>query len=360
MKTNLDRQVSPLQGFKALLNRKANTNTCCIGRPSDERFHMHEYLPQEGFILRKQPGVDFRILNITDPHFADYDYRALAAFEVEATFRRLVMAIQPDLITVTGDMICSDNALYSIKRLCRMFESAGIPWAPVFGNHDDETNMDLNYQAAVYMQCPGCLFKMGDPGMGVGNYTIHIAEETADGLKFSETLIMADSHHSQFNFKQLQWIGAVTASMEKLTVGRHETAVFCHIPLPEYQAAYDEARDEEQKLWRSEYRAVGEKHEEICCERNASGPVYRGALEELKKHPSLKYVFCGHEHLNNFSILYQGVRLTYTMKIGKGSGFGFGLNGGTLITVGGDGIREIAHKEEHKGIITDRAKVVLL
>ena len=33
---------------------------------------------------------------------------------------------------------------------------------------------------------------------------------------------------------------------------------------------------------------------------------------------STKNVICGHEHKNNFSVLYRGVRLTYATKTGDG------------------------------------------
>lgn len=359
MEMNFKKDLSPRSMLYAATHKRLCTNTRCIGKPSDTRFVPHDYRMDEGFVLKKQRDRDFIILNITDTHFADYDIRALMAYEVEATFTRLVKAFRPDLITVTGDLICSDNALFSIRRLCRMFERAGVPWAPVFGNHDDETNMDLNWQAELYMSCPHCLFKKGDPAMGVGNYTIHIVEEGPDGVSRPvETLFMADSRHSQLNARQLAWIDCVMTAMEAQCGAAHEAALFCHIPLPEYQAAYDLAWNEKEKLWRSSYKAVGEKHEEICCERRDGAPVYRGVLDALKQHPTMKHVICGHEHLNNFSIEYEGVRLTYTMKIGRGSGAGYGLNGGTLLRIGENGICELTHKEEHRGRIADRAKIV--
>lgn len=54
----------------------------------------------------------------------------------------------------------------------------------------------------------------------------------------------------------------------------------------------------------------------------------------LKKTDSTKYVFAAHDHLNNFSVDYEGIRLTYTMKTGDRCSYLPKSNGGTLITIG--------------------------
>ena len=67
-------------------------------------------------------------------------------------------------------------------------------------------------------------------------------------------------------------------------------------------------------------------------------------LEKLKEIPSLKHIICGHEHLKDFSILYNGVRLTYTLKVGEASGYRKEFNGGTVITIGDEGIKSIVNR----------------
>lgn len=283
-------------------------------------------------ILKKEKGKEFVILNITDPHFEDYGYRSVLSAEGEATIRRLVAETSPDLITVTGDIVCGESDVYSIKKFTDMMEGFGVPWAPVFGNHDDEANCDLDYLCDVMMTAPNCLMQKGDPEMGYGNYIINIAEENTDGtLDFVETLFMMDSHHSQPNEKQQKWYKWAADGMNEISGGKTEISVFMHIPLPDYQFAYDEAWNTEKKRWNDGYAAFGRQHESICCERDANGdPVDRGFFA-LLKDTNAKYVFCGHEHMNDFSIEYQGIRLTYTMKLGYGSGFQIGYNGGTVI-----------------------------
>jgi len=345
----LKRDTGLIKAAAALKNKQDILKTKYIGRKASAQDEQNEV-----FTLEKTSGKDFVILNLTDMHFADYDIRAFMAFTETLTMTRLVKAVKPDLITVTGDLICSDSAVYSIKRLCRVFESWGIPWAPVFGNHDDETNVDNNYAADIFLSCPHCVFCKNSPDMGIGNYIINVTE----GDRITDSLFMMDSHHSQPNERQKEWFVENASKINLLSDNRAEISLFFHIPLPEYQYAYDMAFDEKTKKWREGFKAYGEKHEEICCEKKDGVPVQRGFFDAIKSVKTAKYVFCGHEHIINFSILYEGIRLTYTMKVGKASGGGYGLNGGTVIRIGENGIKSIEQKTVSYGPIINKEIII--
>ena len=190
--------------------------------------------------------------------------------------------------------------------------------------------------------------------MGVGNYIISITE----GEKIVESVFMMDSGHSQANEAQQAWFSRNAARINQETGAAAEIALMFHIPLPEYQYAFDAAWDVLPKKWKDGYEACGELHENICCEKRDGVPVQRGFFRLLKEAGTVKYVFCGHEHLIDFSILYQGIRLTYTMKVGKASGGGFGLNGGTEIRIGENGIKQIYQKTAAYGPIFNKETVL--
>ncbi len=351
-----------LSGLKEALSALSNKNEIIqsqyVGEVSTESYNGEEFTLDDAVILKKEKGKDFVILNLSDTHFSDYDERAFFAFEGSATIRRLVASVKPDLITVTGDIVCGDSTVYAVKRFTDLMESFGIPWAPVFGNHDAETNCDANYLADIMLTSPNCLLKKGDPEMGVGNYVIAIAEENEDGAQnIVEALVMMDSHRSQPNEKQKEWYSDAAAGINKLSGGKAEISLFMHIPLPEYQYAYDLAWDNEANAWRDGYNAYGAKYEEICCEKADGVPVQRGFFDAVKRTGNTKYIFCGHEHMNNFSVEYEGVRLTYTMKLGYGSGYQIGFNGGTVITVGNSGIEKIVHRTYSALIPIDIVKI---
>lgn len=82
--------------------------------------------------------------------------------------------------------------------------------------------------------------------------------------------------------------------------------VFFHIPLQEYRTAYElyEKGSDEVKYF---FGANGEK---MSCSDHPSK-----MFETAKELGSTTGFFCGHDHYNNLSVAYQGIRLTYGMRI---------------------------------------------
>lgn len=340
------------KGIHVLFNRSETASVYHNGEVSTDYFdESAEFTPDEAVMLIKEDGRDFKILTLDDIHFSDYGYRAFFSIFNVMRIKRLVSAVKPDLIILPGDIVCGEknnSTYYSIQRITDLMESFGIPWAPVFGNHDDEANCDLNFLADIMMKSPHCLLKKGDPRMGVGNYIINIAKP--DG-SIIESIFMMDSHHSQPNELQQKWYKRGAEGIKRLADGKAEFSLFMHIPLPEYRFAYEEAWDAENKEWREGFNACGVSYEEVCCESDSEGvPVQRGFFDIIKESGA-EYVFCAHDHVNDFSIEYHGVRLTYLMKLGRSSGCRPLLDGGSVITVGDDGINSINHKIQICGVI---------
>ncbi|NMP37648.1 MAG: hypothetical protein GX051_05920 [Clostridiales bacterium] len=322
----------------AIIHKRRIINTHFAGSPCTEKWDASDkYSLCDTAVLHKDEGRDFVILNITDPHFSDYDIRAFMAFAATRTIKRLVRDIKPDLITVTGDIVCGGSTEYSIRRFTALMDSFSTPWAPVFGNHDAETNCDYNYLADIMLKSPHCLMKKGDPRLGCGNYVVNIASSRDESIIHS--LIMTDTHKTHLSDSQIQWYKWAALGVSEANGRKTESSVMMHIPCAEYQYAYDAAYDEKNVCWREGFEASGSLNEKICCHRDKSGePVNNGFFAAVKETGSTKNIICGHEHMNDFSILYDGVRLTYTLKAGRGSGFMKGMNGGTKITVSDAGL----------------------
>lgn len=329
---------------QSIINKDEILGAEYVGTVSDEYWDAsQEYTLENTTVLKKDKNKDFVILNLSDVHFTDYGKKSTAVPDTTANIKKIVATVQPDLITVTGDIVCSDSTYNSAKYFTDLMESFGIPWAPVFGNHDNEGNCDMNYIADIMMTSPHCLLRKGDPDMGVGNYIINIAEENDDGtLNVVESVIMVFSHNYSTNEKQMDWFSWAAEGINRLTDNSAEISMFCHIPLAEYKYAYDEAWNSDNNCWRDGYDAYGKANEEIAYGRDTSGePHQKDFFNVLKATGTTKYIFCGHDHLNNFSILYEGIRLTYSVKVGRASGNWFIYNGGTKITVGNNGIENI-------------------
>lgn len=328
------------------------------------------YRLENTVILQKELGKDFKILNLADIQYSDTLDIGKRAY-TEETIRKLIEQTQPDLIAMTGDQTWTAMQKQSAKHLVAFMDSFKIPWAPVFGNHDGEGNADKNWLADQYMSSEYCLFKKGPNNIGgVGNYIINIMEGDkiiqslimmdsgqgrsypedpdqtnpvymyADELDGGEYVLNADGTRKQaqvgtdYEFiseTQVQWykwaINGATAANGGETP---ESIAFFHIALPEYYYAYLQWKE-------SGYDAsmgFGEKREQVCCPK-----VNTGLFAAMQELGSTKNVVVGHDHINTYSVLYEGIRLTYGLKTGDRCYRDEDLNGGTLLTISQDGVQ---------------------
>ena len=116
--------------------------------------------------------------------------------------------------------------------------------------------------------------------------------------------------------------------------------VFFHIPLQEYRTAYElyEAGSSEVTYF------FGENNEKtagkVCCSEYPSR-----LFDTMEALGSTRAVFCGHDHYNNMSLEYRGIRLTYGMSIDYLAMPGIERDreqrGAELITLGPDGAWEL-------------------
>ena len=327
----------------AIMNREEIINTEYVGKVSSDTWSAEDvYTLENTVVLPKEAGKDFVVMNITDLHMTDYsDYEELTSLrDIRALSFIGMMArdIQPDLITISGDIFAEDtgSVIYAVHRLSEYLDGLGIPWAPIFDNHDDAANCDDNYIADIMMQYKYCLLKKGDPSMGVGNYIINICEDD----KIVHSIFMMDSHGGNVWDNQMEWYKWAVDGASALG-GTVTSTVITHVPLAQYVYAYNEAWDSENDCWRDGYGAFGAKREDECCALDENGqPVDNGFFSLMQSMDSTVNVICGHDHVNSYSILYQGIRLTYSNRIGIGSGES---TGSTVLTIHGDGNTDVEH-----------------
>jgi hypothetical protein len=68
-----------------------------------------------------------------------------------------------------------------------------------------------------------------------------------------------------------------------------------------------------------------------------------GFFDLVSELGSTDLIIAGHEHINNFCIDYEGVKLVYGLKTGIGSYHEKDMLGGTLLTFGRDGQVQVEH-----------------
>ena len=272
---------------------------------------------------------DYKILNLTDVQFSD----GLDVFgkdkNVYQTIDKLVEQTQPDLITITGDIVWTKFYRHSVKTFINYMESLNIKWAPVLGNHDGEGNGDRLWLAEQFSKAKNCLFVNGPSNLsGVGNYIINIMENG----KIAHSLYMMDSHSSgkwlgydYIKMDQMAWYmwgvnGANEYNGDKIV----NNSLFFHIALPEFADAY--------KYWEESgfdsAIGFGSKNEDVCASKHNSG-----FFDIIKSTNSTQNIIVGHDHVNDFSVNYEGIQMTYGVKTGDRCYNDKKINGGTLISV---------------------------
>ena len=293
----------------------------------------------------KDPDRDFVILNLTDLQLSNNDSLGDLFDKVKAQTDRMVRDTKPDLITLTGDNAWGD---FAYVKFIKWIDSYGIPWAPVFGNHDPERCPGAFWVAYNLAKAKHCLFRFGPKGMGYGNYILNITQN-GDLL---HSLILMDTHTEitaeningtpgEFHYdhlwgNQMQWYSWAIDGIAAAAGHPVESTVLFHIPMYEYKTAWQEAtgltewHDYAPGSFRGDYAETGFG---IRLDPGGWPERSNGFFDLLKEKGSTKNVLCGHDHRNSYSLVYQGIRLTFALKDGPGCYWLPELNGCTTLTI---------------------------
>lgn len=317
--------------------------------------------------LQKAPNRDFKILNLADMQMGFNEWQKGHKFRaiLDATLNELYGRVKPDLVTLSGDQAwCGDYD--SLEALACCLDGYGVPYALVWGNHDQEGGGEKVIGAEnTLKKHPLFLYESGPSELGFGNYIIAINE----GDTPVHALIMMDSHdHAHYYDKdgkeifawgttpawgklypeQLVWYKERIAELKAM--GYSESTIIMHIPCYAYNTAFDASFKGEttsisiEESYKSHYwsneaqGAFGVKYEGIC-----SYPADEGAFDAILECGHTKNVIVGHDHKNCFSVPYNGVRLTFAVKTGAGCYWTPEMNGGTSLTVNSYGNATLEH-----------------
>ncbi len=298
-------------------------------------------------IFQKSKDREFVILNLSDPQMNGFEWADDHPYApiLKYTIHQLIEHNKPDLITVTGDM-AYPGQFDSYETFAQLLDGYEIPWAIVWGNHDHQSGIGPILEAAeLFKKHPLCQFEDGDPAFGNGNYILGIC----DGDTPITALFMIDSHNSieatmpngerkwvydKLWSNQLDWIKNEAIQLKK--DGYKDAIMMLHMPLYAYRAAalkaFPDGRGGDSDVY-------GQQHELI-----ASHPFEDGVLPVLQETGLINHVLAGHDHCNNFMIEHEGIKLMFACKTGPGCYWQSAMNGGTVITIGDDGIEDVHHE----------------
>ncbi len=314
--------------------------------------------------LQKKPGKDFKILNLTDPQLSTEEWaeghknRTI----LTNTITELVEVTKPDLITISGDLAWAGHDA-SYDALADFLDSFNIPWAPIWGNHDNQDGPEFVEAVATrYLSRPLCVYEKGDKELGNGNYVIAIEENG----KIVEGIIMMDSHDkspytafdgtesnewAKLTPNQLIWYREQIKMLKDL--GCNDTTIILHIPIYAYREAWESAFNKsldpasikpensaDADNWNEGYAgSCGVKYEGI-----SSYPADEGMFDVITELGSTKHILCGHDHVNNYIIKHKGIKFIFGLKAGAGCYWNPALNGGTVLSISENGVSDVWHQ----------------
>lgn len=289
---------------------------------------------------------DFKVLQLTDVHIGGGWMSAKKDGMAMNAVAAMITAEKPDLVVVTGDVAYpvpfqagTLNNKLSAEIFAELMESLGVYWTIGFGNHDTEAYSYFSREdiGEFYSQdkYKHCLFEFGPEEVdGCGNQVINV--KNSDGI-ITQTLFVFDSHsyvdgdflgimwkYDNIHENQVQWYKDTLASLnaqnnaiyaeQGLEENSHiKSAAFFHIPLTEQKDAWYEYMEngfKDTEDVKYHYGVAGESGKVVY-----SGIHEDNLFETMVELGSTQAVFCGHDHYNNFSIEYKGIRLTYGMSV---------------------------------------------
>lgn len=346
-------------------------------------------------------GRDLNVMVLSDPQVDYYEkYKVVGSPGNDKTYRFIedfVSATAPDFVVINGDLAMVDMPLVSqvpyFVRYAEIFERLQIPWIFTFGNHDCDGQWDsasataddtvgqcskelLIERMAQYEYC--LIGSDGKCADGAGNSFVNVREKSG-ALRY--TMCLFDCVYDEAERKytpvptaaQVSWYRDTINALSDAEYGEDRSAdsvvpsvIFNHVGIPEFKTAWDEA-------W-NDGEPTAAYHYGTWLHGDYTGsygdmPESEQIFSVAKELGSTKAIFMCHHHDNDFSVDYQGIRLTfgqhsgyshsyrttqtqngvpidYSVKNWKGIDFSrvdnYGDNrGGTLFTVKGDGSFEI-------------------
>lgn len=275
--------------------------------------------------LKFDENGHFRMLMITDTH-----HRPLKGDTTVRAMDQLIERTKPDFVFLGGDITAGratkEDFLMLLHEVACPMEKRSIPWAHVFGNHDESPGLEKTYQETEFERLPHCVSKAGPEDLpGTGNYFLPILKrngEVAFGIWALDSMqdfatqsdpldykgdfyydvlmpnrIASHSDSDFIRFEQVMWYYNTSGEIEK-TLGRKlPSLMLFHIPLYEINALLQNA---------DRTGMTGEYNETVSASEINSG-MFAAAFQR----GDVKGIFCGHDHINTFSGTYCGIQMGF-------------------------------------------------
>jgi len=259
-------------------------------------------------VLKFNQNGKFKIVQFTDIHFQYDSYRSDSALNL---MKQVIRKEKPDLVVLTGDVVCSKNTVKAWKSLSKILIDAKVPWAVMLGNHDVEYELTGQQIMETIGELPYNLSVNGPKDVsGNGNYILKV--QSSKSTETAALLYCFDSHSSfkpetntgtyqWFDFSQIKWYRDQSVKFTGQNSGNPLPALaFFHIPFPEYKEVL------------GKNTTVGIQKESVC-----SPDINTGMYAAMLECKDIMGVFVGHDHNNNYIGCLHNICLAYGNVTGR-------------------------------------------
>lgn len=283
----------------------------------------------------------FVILQVSDPQDMHIPRRGM--FKM---LNKVYDKVNPDLVVFTGDNILGNhindapignrkNVKTKEGTLKRMKKALGyvldpvekrnLPFAFIFGNHDDMNMISKEEQAAIFGSYNHCMpYENDDETVDCGNYNVPIYGSDGEKMKFN--LWMIDSAGSDSEGRNLfecvkpetlDWYDRKSRELQLQNGAPVMSLMFQHIPVKETVDFFKECSSDDKNavLNREDgkyYCLDSEKAKGFAFEYPAVVRDDYGQLDTLRKRGDVCALVFGHDHLNSFTGELDGVNIVQT------------------------------------------------
>ena len=303
--------------------------------------------------LAFQPNLTFKVLQLTDLHYGENPYTDWGPVQDSNTTRLIHSMIQQeqpiDLIVVSGDQITANNingnATVYYEQLCQLLEYYTIPYAFIFGNHDDAVyepppttsmhdnddtdtemvfNTTLRHELMDYIShrsTTKSYLSLSQAGPNhinvVSNYVLNVFNRTVGGSNDQTNntrvvvlqILLLDSGggsiHEEIVYNQLAWYQQQRIPRTTMPVGTSTSYVdaiaFQHIPTQQFRYVTSSSLDRT-------IGSDGSRHPQPICYgmngENGIAPLQYDTSNEVQflsnNDTSLHFLGVGHNHGNSY------------------------------------------------------------
>lgn len=278
----------------------------------------------------------FNILQLSDLHISNESDREKHLNFVRQTVelakaKKDAIGEQIDLIVITGDIFTFADK-QTVYDTFSFFDSLQIPWAPTWGNHDEQCYFSVDWLtgylndlntlrlAEQSTRSSYCVFQdlQDDDVFGNANYVINLYhQEDYDKRDWSspmEEIFIFDSNRYNYgeyfgydyiHSDQVDWYERMVHNTEYVLGNQIfyvPSLAFFHIPFPEFEEAYQKIQTGQPDgcKWSEDLSGITRNRHDSPT--STGDPKKNTHLFDKMRHFNTQGVFVGHNHASNYSV----------------------------------------------------------